>query len=211
MGLYGTIGAAIIAAVAPIVYQELTDNGVSTSSHPVPAPTTTAVDPGNSGEEVSFNRLRMDGIGGVTLSGSTEHDINATGVVVSIGPKPAGGYWYGFGDISNSQWDADVRTEPPWQNYEISAAYYYGDLGGAVQAVPAPHVSPDQASPASAQSKKSMSGYASPRELMFHLEPPPTTSPSAPSDELMRCVEQFGPSCFNGPEFGPPSTYQPNQ
>ena len=73
----------------------------------------------------------MKGTGGVTVSGFTENDVNATGVFVAIGPKPSGGYWSGFGKVEDQHWQADVATDPPWQDYTISAAYYYGPPGAA--------------------------------------------------------------------------------
>jgi hypothetical protein len=38
----------------------------------------------------------------------------------------------------------------------------------------------------------------------------PTTPPPPPPDQILDCAKQHGPSCFNGPGFGPPTTY-PNQ
>ena len=71
----------------------------------------------------------MNGTGGVTVSGITDKDVDATGVFVAIGPRPSGGYWSGFGKVENQHWQADVATDPPWQDYKISAAYYYGPPG----------------------------------------------------------------------------------
>ncbi len=207
LGLYGTIGTAIIGAVATILVGVL-PNLWSDDSGPKPV--------NEKSDLVSFNKLQMNGTGGVTLSGSTENNINATGVVVSIGPKPEGGYWSGFGKVENQRWQADVATDPPWQDYEISAAYYYGPLGAATPApapggpaAPKPKVTTEPAVPAgwhvAETTRESASMFA------FQPTPTPTTSPAPSPDELMHCVEQFGPSCFDGPEFGPSSVYEPKQ
>jgi|SoiMethySBSTD1v2_1073268.scaffolds.fasta_scaffold602737_1 hypothetical protein len=196
LGLYGTIGTAIIGAVATVLVGVIPNLW----SH-APEPATEKSD------LVSFNQLQLNGTGGVTVSGSTENDVKATGVVVSIGPKPEGGYWSGFGKVENQQWQADVATEPPWQNYQIKAAYYYGSLDAPAPAPgsPKPKVTTEPARPAG----RLVPETASENVLMFAFQPPPTTSPAPVPDELMHCVEQFGPKCFDGPEFGPTSVYPP--
>ena len=182
--LYGSIGTALIGAAAVIIVGVMDHDPVSTVSI-------------TRSDHVSFNQLQMKGTGGVTVSGFTENDVNATGVFVAIGPKPSGGYWSGFGKVENQHWQADVATDPPWQDYTISAAYYYGPPGAASPAV----------APAG---RRLVSETTSQSALMFAFKPGPTTPPPPP-DQLVTCVEQFGPSCFDGPEFGPPSVYQPNQ
>jgi len=194
LGLYGTIGTAIIGAVATVLVGVIPNLW----SH-APEPATEKSD------LVSFNQLQLNGTGGVTVSGSTENDVKATGVVVSIGPKPEGGYWSGFGKVENQQWQADVATEPPGQETQIKDAYYYASLDAPAPGSPKPKVTTEPARPAG----RLVPETASENVLMFAFQPPPTTSPAPVPDELMHCVEQFGPKCFDGPEFGPTSVYPP--
>ena len=206
--LYGSIGTALISAVAVIVVGMINDDDppVSNVSTTSPSPTS---------DHVSFNQLQMSGTGGVTVSGITDKDVTATGVFVAIGPRPSGGYWSGFGKVEDQHWQADVATDPPWQDYKISAAYYYGPPGAVsparALASPEPKVATEPAVPAVAPAGRLVSETTSQSALMFAFQPGPTTSPPPPPDQLVTCVEQYGPSCFNGPEFGPPSDYQPNQ
>ncbi len=205
LALYGSIGTALIVAAAFIIVGMMNHDPVfpvsTTSSTPAPGPPPKP-------DYVSFNKLQMNETGGVTVSGVAEKDVNATGVVVAIGPKPSGGYWSGFGNVLGQHWQADVAIDPPWQNYTISAAYYYGRPGGAP---PVPKATSEPAVPAVAPAGRLVSETTRQSALMVAFDPGPTTSPPPPPDQLVTCVEQFGPSCFNGPEFGPPSVYQPNQ
>jgi hypothetical protein len=123
--LYGSIGTALIGAAAVII--------VGVMNHPNVATVSTTITPAPSPKSdlVSFNNLQMNGTGRVTVSGFAEEDVNDAAVVVAIGPKPSGGYWFGYGNVLNQHWQADVATDPPWQNYAISAAYYSGLPGGA--------------------------------------------------------------------------------
>src|SRR6478752_3742321 len=211
--LYGSIGTALISAVAVIVVFIINHDHPPVSNVSTTSPTTVSTtDPSTKSDHISFNQLQMNGTGGVTLSGITDKDVNATGVFVAIGPKPSGGYWSGFGKVENQHWQADVATDPPWQDYKISAAYYYGPPGAspARRALPSPEpkVTTEPAVPAVAPAERVVSETTSQRALMFAFQPGPTTSPPPPPDQLVTCVEQFGPSCFAGPEFGPPTDYQ---
>jgi hypothetical protein len=136
--------------------------------------------------------VEINGTGDVTVSGSAEKDVNS--VFVVIGPKPSGGYWVGYANVSNQQWQADVPTNPPWQNYTISA-YYYGPSGSAA---PMGRLVPDTTSQTALK-------------FTFKETEPSTAPPPPPPAQIVTCAVQFGPSCFNGPGFGPPSVYQSNK
>jgi hypothetical protein len=214
--LYGSIGTALISAAAVVIVGMINDDDPPVANVSTTSPTTVSTtDPSTKSDHISFNQLRMNGTGGVTVSGITDKDVNATGVFVAIGPKPSGGYWSGFGKVEDQHWQADVATDPPWQDYKISAAYYYGPPGAspALRALPSPEpkVTTEPAVPAVAPAERLVSETTSQSALMFAFQPAPTTSPPPPPDQLVTCVEQFGPSCFDGPEFGPPTDYQPNQ
>ena len=128
--LYGSIGTALISAVAVIVVGMINDDDPPVTNVSTTSPTTvSSTSPSPKSDHVSFNQLQMNGTGGVTVSGITDKDVDATGVFVAIGPRPSGGYWSGFGKVENQHWQADVATDPPWQDYKISAAYYYGPPG----------------------------------------------------------------------------------
>jgi hypothetical protein len=206
--LYGSIGTALIGAAAVIIVGVMNHPNVSTVSTTAPSPKS---------DLVSFNKLQMNGTGRVTVSGLAEKDVNDAAVVVAIGPKPSGGYWFGYGSVLNQHWQADVATDPPWQNYAISAAYYYGLPGGAspapgAPAPPEPNATSEPAVPAVAPAGRLVSETTRQSALKFAFQTdPPTPPPPPPPDQLVNCVEQFGPSCFTGPGFGPPSVYQPKQ
>ena len=188
LGLYGTIGTAIIGAVTTIVIGVLNhphSSGVSTGPPPTaitPAAMTITPTASRSSDSGSAYRFVIGGTGDVTVSGSAQPDV--MGMYVLIGPKPSGGFWGAYANVLNQQWQADVLTDPPWQNYPIEVHPYYGPSGGATR----------------------------PNALKFTFQGTgPTTPPPPPPDEILKCAEKFGPSCFNGPEFGPPSVYQSNQ
>ena len=135
-------------------------------------------------------------------------------MVVAIGPKPSGGFWKGFGNILGQHWQADVATDPPWHDLHDNGRLLLGRPGGAppvpgAPASPEPKVATEPAVPALAPAGRLVSETTSQSVLLFAFQPGPTTSPPPPPD--LTCVEQFGPECFSGPEFGPPSVYQPNQ
>jgi hypothetical protein len=210
LGLYGTIGAAIISAVTTTVVGVLNNNGSDATVSNGPPPTTitpTAIQVSDRG---SANQFVISATGEVTVSGSAQEDVN--GMFVLIGPKPSGGYWGSYANVVNEQWQADVATDPPWQNYTISAYPYYASSGGAAPspgAPPAPNTTSQPAVPAG----RLVSETASQSALKFAFQPEPTTPPPPPPvpDDLLNCAVQFGPSCFTGPGFGPPSVYQPKQ
>jgi hypothetical protein len=182
LGLYSAISTAIIGAVATIVVGWLNHNNSSEASVAPAAATTITPTAKQTSDSGSAYRFVIDGTGNVTVSGSAQP--NVVGMYVVIGPKPSGGFWGGYANVLNEQWRADVRTDPPWQNYPIEVRPYYGPSGGATR----------------------------PNAFKFTFQgTEPTTPPPTPPDEILKCVEQSGPNCFKGPEFGPPSVYQSNQ
>jgi hypothetical protein len=122
--------------------------------------------------------------GKLTVSGSAQKDVN--GMYVLIGPKPSGRFDVGCGNVLvNRQWQAEVATDPSWQKYPLRTIAAYGSCPGATTLASA---------------------------FKFTFQPPePTTSPPPPPDQILDCAVQFGPNCFTGPGFGPPSVYQPSQ
>ena len=188
IGLY----SAIIAAVGGIVVALVNHfDGFGPSMEPpstitpVAAATTITPTAKQTSDSGSAYRFVIDGTGDVTVSGEAQPDV--MGMYVVIGPKPSGGFWGAFANVSNQQWQANVRTDPPWQNYPIEVRPFYGPKGGDTR----------------------------PNTFKFTVQgiqaAATTTSPPPSPDEILKCVEQLGPSCFQGPEFGPPSVYQSNQ
>ena len=176
---YGGVAVAIIglitAAVGPL-------NGLlnpsTDSKGPPPAIPITAVDAG----------LRFSPIinGKLTVSGSAQKDVN--GMYVVIGPKPSGGFDTGCGNVVNQHWQAEVATDPSWQQYPLVTVPYYGSSCGATSA----------------------SAYNASAYKFTFQGTEPTTPPPPPRDQNLDCAAQHGPRYFNGPGFGPPSTYRPN-
>ena len=120
--------------------------------------------------------------GKLTVSGSAEKDV--IGMYVVIGPKLSGGYDTGCGNVVDQRWQAEVATDPSWPQYGVVTVPAYGSCVVATRA----------------------SAY----KFTFQGTEP-TTPPPPPPNQVLDCAAQFGPSCFNGPGFGPPSTYQPKQ
>ena len=100
---------------------------------------------------------------------------------VVIGPKSSGGYDTGCGNVVNQRWQTDVTTDASWPNYPLVTVPTYGACVVG----------------------------ASASALKFIYQGTETTTP--PPDQILDCAEQNGLSCFNGPGFGPPTTYEPNQ
>jgi hypothetical protein len=191
---YGTVGAAVIAMVGAIIVARSNDH----SSPPVATPiasssvtaskvsttwttmTPTPVSPGSDQGLVDKYAINDSGTE-VKVWGHA--DKNVDGVFVLIGPKPVG-FWPGFTNVFNQQWEADVPTDPQISpGYKIWA-YPHTPSGGA----------------------------ASPNALKFTFQATgSTTTPPLPPDQLKNCAAQHGPDCFTGPGWGPPSVYQPNQ
>ena len=119
--------------------------------------------------------------GKLTVSGSAQKDV--VGMYVMIGPKPLGGYDTGCGNVADGRWQADVSTDASWPKYPMVTVPAYGSCIGATSA----------------------------RPLNFTFQGSETTTPSLPPGQILDCTKQSGPSCLNGPGFGPPTTYQPNQ
>jgi hypothetical protein len=120
--------------------------------------------------------------GKLTVSGSAQKDVN--GMFVLIGPKQSGQYDAGCGNVVNQQWRAEVATDLSWQKYPLQTVAAYGSCPGGTT-------------------------LASAFKFTFQGTEPTTSPP--PPDQILDCAVQFGPSCFTGPGFGPPSVYQPNQ
>jgi hypothetical protein len=186
--LYGSILTALIGAAGVIIVAVLNHDDGSTASQPTPVattPTPTTITPTASqvSDRGSADQFVISGTGDVTVSGSAQKDVS--GMFVLIGPKPSGGYWVGYANVSNQRWQADVATDPPWQNYTIRAYPYFGPSGGPT----------------------------SPAAFKFAPQSTSTTTPapSPPTNQIVDCAEHFGPNCFTGPGFGPPSVYQSNQ
>ena len=176
---YGTVGVAIIGLITAAV--GLLKPGTDSEVPPPTNSTASTVTPLDAG-------LRFSPIinGKLTVSGSAQKDVN--GMYVVIGPKPSGGYDTGCGNVVNQHWQAEVATDPSWQQYPLVTVPYYGSSCGATS-----------------ESAYNASAYK------FTFEgTEPTTPPPPPPDQNLDCAKQFGPSCLNGPSFGPPSTYQPN-
>ena len=107
LGMYGTIGAAVIGAVTTLgvgIYQNWSADAGTPPS--VPAPT----DSGG----FSF------GLDGNTAKFSGAAAAGVDGMFVLIGPKADGGYWPGYGPVTGDRWKADVAIESPWKNYEVT-------------------------------------------------------------------------------------------
>ena len=220
LGLYGTIGTAIISAITTAVvglinYNDRPDDTAATVSEGAPtttaAPTAFTPPLSQKSDDGSFNKVQFDGKGGVSVSGVAEKYVSA--VFVLIGPKPSGGYWYGQANVSDQRWQADVATDPPWGNYSIWASYWptAGAVPGAPLPVPKATSEPavQAVAPAGRLVSETTSDGTGNRALNFTVEPT-TTAPPIP-EELVNCAVQFGPSCFTGPGFGAPSVYQPKQ
>jgi hypothetical protein len=183
LSLYGSIGTALIAAVSAIIVGVVNHDGGTVSKEST-STTFTPTALSEVSDRGSFDKVAINDSGTeVTVSGRAEKDVNR--VFVLVGPKPSGGYWVGFADVLNQQWQADVQTEPRIPQPYTIAAYYYGPSGGG----------------------------ASQGATKFTFQPTePTTPPSAPpADQIVDCAVQFGPSCFTDPGFGPPSVYKSNQ
>jgi hypothetical protein len=205
--LYGSIGTALIGAVSAIIVQVVVNHdNVSTVSKGSP-PTTITPTASQVSDRSSANQFVISATGEVTVSGSAQEDVN--GMFVLIGPKPSGGYWAGYANVVNQQWQADVATDPPWQNYTIQAYPYHVPSGGAAQAPGAPPVPKATSEPAVAPAGRLVSETTGQSALKFTFQgTDPTTTPPPPPDQIVDCAVQFGPSCFNGPGFGPPSVYK---
>ena len=187
---YGGVGVAIIGLIGTIVGLMLNHTS-SNSEGPSPAaitPTPTATNLSNGAPDTGlrFSPL-INGI--LTVSGSTQKDV--IGMYVVIGPKSSsGGYDTGCGNVVNQHWQAEVATDPSWQQYPLVTVPYYGSSCVATSA---------------GASAYNASAYK------FTFQGTGPTTPPPPPDQNLDCAAQHGPSCLNGPGFGPPSTYQPNR
>jgi hypothetical protein len=217
LGLYGTIGTAIISAITTAIvgmvnHNNRSDDVVSNgapSTTSAPAPTTTFTPTlSRTSDDGSFNKVQIDEKGGVTVSGVAEDYVSA--VFVVIGPKPSGGYWFGQANVSDQHWQANVATDPPWGNYSISASYW-PDAGAAPGASPPAPGASGPAVQAAAPAGRLVLDATRYRAMNFDDPPGPTTTTPPIPEELVNCAVQFGPSCFTGPGFGSPSVYQPKQ
>ena len=176
VALITTVGGIIVAVVNLIGSVDTVSKGPTAPQGPTPTISTADETPVDGG-------LRFTPVinGKVTVSGSAQKDVN--GIYVVIGPKPSGLYDVGYGKVVDQHWQAEVATDPSWQQDPLVTIPYYGSIGGATSA----------------------SAY----KFTFQGTEP-TTPPPPPPDQILDCAAQHGPSCFNGPGFGPPSTQQPN-
>jgi len=185
LGVYGGIATALITTVGGIIVAVMNHPGSSVDpGSKVSTPTISTA----SNEARPDAGLRFSPIinGKLTVSGSAQKDVN--GMYVVIGSKPSGGYDTGCGNVVNQHWQADVATDPSWQQYPLVTVPYYGSSCGATSA----------------------SAYNASAYKFTFQGTEPTTPPPPPPDQNLDCAAQHGPSCLNGPGFGPPSTYQPN-
>jgi hypothetical protein len=182
LGLYGGIATALITAFGGIIVAVMNHINVfgDTDSQ---GPTATTIIPTSLSQESdrgSYDKLAFNDSGTVTVSGRAENGVD--GVFVLVGPKPSGGYWVGFANVFNEHWQADVPTESQIEHEPYSITTYYHRPGGGAA-----------------------------RQSAFKLTfqgTEPTTPPPSPTNQIVNCAEQFGPNCFTGPGWGPPSVYQ---
>jgi hypothetical protein len=180
-GLF-VIGAAIITAI-PTSISLLSHETVDTKPPPptTAPPTPTATSVSNGGPDTGLRFGPLTN-GKLPVSGSAQKDV--MGVYVVIGPKSSsGGYDTGCGNVVNQQWQAEVPTDASWPNYPLVTVPAYGPCVGTTSAKP----------------------------LKFTFQGTESTTPPPPPGQILDCAKQYGPSCFSGPDFGPPTTYQPNQ
>ena len=178
MGLIGTIGGALVTAVAPIVLAVIHDDGsggTNSVRHTI-KPTLTMTSTLGSFDQVAINESGTE----VTVAGSAEKDVDS--VVVLIGPRRSGGqYWANSANVVNQQWKLVVTTDPHVpEPYEIKAYYRQRSGNAAIQGA----------------------SYFIPQQTA------PTPTPTPPPGPVLNCAEQYGDSCFNGPGWGPPSVFQ---
>jgi hypothetical protein len=182
--LIATVGSIVVAVVNMISSVDTAELKASKGPPPptaAPPPTTTNLPNGAPDTALRFSPLTN---GKLTVSGSAPKDVIA--IYVEIGPKSSsGGYDTGCGNVVNQRWQAEVPTDASWPNYPlVTIPAYVSSCVGATS--------------------------ASALKFTFQ-ETGPTTPPPPPPDQILDCAKQNGPSCFNGPGFGPPTTYQPNQ
>ena len=201
LGVYGGIATALITTVGGIIVAVMNHPNVvplsndTTVSAPVPASataskestwTTITPNPVSKGSDQGpVDKYAInDSRTEVKVWGHADKGVDA--VFLLIGPKPsAGGYWLAFTTIFNQQWEADVTTAP-----QISPDFKIWAI---------PHT-PDGGAPS-----------GKPVTFTFQNDPPMPPKPPPSPDPLMNCAAQHGPDCFTGPDWGPPSVYQPNQ
>jgi hypothetical protein len=178
---YGTVGVAIIGAIAALI-NTLVGNDNSHGASTEPAPTTISHPPMSQISNLgSVDKVEINGSGTeVTVTGSAEKDVDS--VVVLVGPRASGGqYWANVANVSNQQWQLSVATDPHLPEPYTIEARYHTVSGAAV----------------------------TPRAFKVTFQgATPTTPPPPPGNQIVNCAEQFGPNCFNGPGWGPPSVYQ---
>lgn len=179
---YGTVGVTLIGTIGTVVTM-LIGHDSGTSASPGPAPTTIShPTPNQPSSQGSVDKVEINGSGTeVTVTGSAAKDVDS--VAVLIGPRESGGqYWANLARVSDQQWKLTIATDPRLpEPYTIEARYHTATRVGASEAA---------------------------FKITFP-ETEPTTPPPAPTNQIVNCAEQYGPNCFNGPGWGPPSVYQP--
>jgi hypothetical protein len=180
----GGIATALIGAVGAIIVAVMNHPGssVNTTSRESTATTVIPTALTQVSDRGTYDKLAFND-SGVTVYGHAESDVD--GVFVLVGPKLSGGYWVGFANVFNQHWQADVATEAKIQPDQYPVTTFYHRSGG---------------------------GAARPSAFKLTVQgTTPTTAPPSPTNEIVNCAEQFGPTCFTGPGWGPPSVYQPKQ
>jgi hypothetical protein len=182
--LYGGIATALITTVGGIIVAFSHDNGPGVSTGPTPTvishPKMKRVSNQGSVDKVEINPSGTE----VTVTGSAAKDVDS--VAVMIGPRESGGqqYWANMGKVSSQQWQVKVATDPHLpEPYTIDTRY---------------HTARDGATSENAF------------KFTFQETGPTTPPPPSPTNQIVNCAKQFGPDCFNGPGWGPPSIYQSN-
>jgi hypothetical protein len=183
LGVYGGIATALITTVGGIIVAMMhQDSPVDPVSKESTATTITPTTLKQESDRGTYDKLAFSD-SGVTVYGHAESDVD--GVFVLVGPKPSGGYWVAFANVFNQHWQADVATQAKIQPDQYPVTTYYHRSGG---------------------------GAARPSAFKLTFQgTTPTTVPPSPTNPIVNCAEQHGPDCFNGPGWGPPSVYQPNQ
>jgi hypothetical protein len=189
LGVYGGIATALITAIGSIIVAMMNHHDVvpvsndKTMSAASNESTWTTITPtvSQGSDQGPVDRYAIND-SRTEVKVWGHADKGVDGVFLLIGPKPsAGGYWLAFPTIFNQQWEADVPTEP-----KISPDFKIWAI---------PHTP----------------GGARPMKFTFQNDPPMPPKPTPSPDPLMDCAAQHGPDCFTGPDWGPPSVYQPNQ
>lgn len=115
----------------------------------------------------------------VTVGGSASKDVDE--VAVLVGPRSSGGaYWAKKVKVVDGAWDVTIETDP-----SLPKPY-------TVQAIP--------------HSGHRNSALGANTVALYSFSSGETTTPPAPSQDLLQCAQLHGASCFEGPGWGTPVT-----